>query len=59
MPSPYNWAAICRIVDVAKWWELEQGGLATMLMGSEKAVSVGERKLGKRCWKVLIGWKEA
>lgn len=30
-----------------------------MLMGSEKAVSVGERKLGKRCWKVLIGWKEA
>ena len=34
----------------------EKGGRAKMLMGPEKAVSLG-RKAGEGSWKDVIGWK--
>lgn len=35
----------------------ENGGLAKMLMGPEKAVTLGW-KAGEGSWKGMIGWKE-
>lgn len=35
----------------------EKGGLAKMLMGPEKAVTL-RRKAGEGSWKSVIGWKE-
>lgn len=48
------------MVQSGGFWEAGKGkvGLAKMLMGPEKAVSLGG-KPGEASWKGMIGWKGA